>query len=277
MAKFENRISYIGGSDFGTVLDINPYRKRIELVLEKAGVIVNNFEGNKATERGELLEDIVIELFEEKSGLKVTNKQEECEMILEDCIDLRCHLDGITSDDAVFEAKTTDIKSKTWNDGIPVYYQAQLEFNCKLSKKNKAYIAVAFCDQNEIVDFKYFEYIPNIELEHFIDICKEFTQDVEKYKHLGIVNNGLIVKEENNTNKIVQELEELNEKISNIKKQIKPLEDEKKKIESILKEKIGNNLGIETNIYKITMSHRITSPVLDYKISRSGIKIEYKE
>lgn len=277
MAKFENRISYIGGSDFSTVMDINPFRKRIELVLEKAGVIVNNFEGNKATKRGELLEDIVIEMFEEKTGLKITDKQAEFEMKIEDCIDLKCHLDGITSDNAVFEAKTTDVKSKTWKDGIPLYYKAQLEFNCKLSKKEKAYIAVAFCDENEIVKFEHFEYIPSISDEEFITICKIFTKDVEKYKSFGIVNNGILVKEKEDLNKLIEDLEEIDAKISNIKKEIKPLEEEKKKIESILKSKIGNNLGIETNLYKVTMSNRITSPVLEYKISRSGLKIEYKE
>lgn len=277
MAKFENRISYIGGSDFSTVLDINPFRKRIELVLEKAGVIVNNFEGNEATRRGELLEDIVIEMFEEKTGLKVTDKQAEFEMKIEDCIDLKCHLDGITSDNAVFEAKTTDVKSKTWKDGIPLYYKAQLEFNCKLSKKEKAYIAVAFCDENEIVKFEHFEYIPTISDEEFETTCKIFTKDVEKYKSFGIVNNGILVKEKEDLNKLIEDLEEIDAKISNIKKEIKPLEEEKKKIESILKSKIGNNLGIETNLYKVTMSNRITSPVLDYKISRSGLKIEYKE
>lgn len=277
MAKFEGRINYIGGSDFATVLDINKYKKRIELVLEKAGVIVNNFEGNEATRRGELLEDIVIEMFEEETGLKVSDKQKEFEINEENCIQLKCHVDGITSDNCLFEAKTTDINSKTWvNEEIPLGYQAQLEFNCFLSGLKKAYIAVAFCDENEIVKFDYKEYIPSMAPEHILDICKQFTNEINKYKKIGVVNNGLVVRESFD-NSLIEELSELNEKIKEIKKQITPFENRKKEIESILKEKIGTNLGIENDLYKITMSNRITSPIQDYKISRSSLKIEYKE
>lgn len=272
----EERKNRIGGSEFATVIDINPYQKRIELILEKAGVIANTFEGNEATRRGELLENDIIAMFEDETGLTVSNEQEEFIIQPEDCLELRCHVDGITSDDAVFEAKTTDIKSKTWNDGIPEGYKAQLDFNCKLAKKNKAYIAVGHCKENEIIKFEWFKYEPRRDISEIIEACQEFTKDVEKYKNIGVVNNGLILKRKINSN-LIEELNSLNEQISEAKKQIKPLEDRKKEIESQLKEQIGNNFGIEDELYKITMSNRITAPTFDYKVTRSGIKIEYKE
>mgnify|MGYP006864380355 CR=1 FL=1 len=47
----------------------------------------------------------------------------------------------------------------------------------------------------------------------------------------------------------VEELNELNEKIAKIKAGAKPLEDKKKKIEEKLKSEIGQNLGIETELF----------------------------
>lgn len=272
----EERLKRIGGSEFGTIMGVNPYGKRIDLVLEKAGVIASTFEGNAATRRGEFLEDEVIARFEDETGLEVTNQQDE--FIREEtpaCLELRCHVDGLTSDDAVFEAKTTDIRSKTWKDGIPEGYKSQLEFNCYLAKKKKAYIAVGICEGEEIVDFKWFSYEPIMTEDDILDYCYRFTEDVEYYKKLGTINNGQIVKSDLDDS-LIEELNSLNEKISEIKEQAKKYEDKKKKIEEQIKKEIGKNMGIETELFKITMSNRITAPSEDYKVCRSGIKIEYK-
>ncbi|WP_405316497.1 YqaJ viral recombinase family protein [Faecalibacillus faecis] len=273
----EERLKRIGGSEFGTIMEVNPYSKRIDLVLEKAGIIANTFEGNAATRRGEFLEDEVIARFEDETNLKVTNEQEEfIKKATPYCLELRCHVDGITSDDAVFEAKTTDIKSKTWQNGIPEGYKAQLEFNCYLAKKKKAYIAVGICDGEEIVDFKWFPYEPSMTEEEILDYCFKFTEDVEYYKQFKPINNGKII-QSGLEDSLIEELNELNEKIAKIKAEAKPLEDKKKKIEEKLKNEIGQNLGIETELFRITMGNRITSPSQDYKFCRSGLKIEYKE
>lgn len=270
------RQARIGGSEFATVMDINPYKKRIELVLEKAGVIANTFEGNDATRRGEFLENDIIAKFEDATGLTVSNEQQEFIVEPNDCLPLVCHVDGITSDDAVFEAKTTDIKSKTWSKGIPPYYKAQLEMNCKLANKKKAYIAVGYCEGDEIVKFEYFEHKPEMPMSDIVGYCQDFTNDVEKYKSYGVVNNGLILKSKIDNN-LIEELENINETISKLKQKIKPYEDQKKIIETKLKEQIGDNWGIENDLYKITMSNRITAPSYEYKVSRSGLKIERKE
>ena len=73
----EERLKRIGGSEFGTIMEVNPYSKRIDLVLEKAGIIASTFEGNAATRRGEFLEDEVVARFEDETGLEVTNQQDE--------------------------------------------------------------------------------------------------------------------------------------------------------------------------------------------------------
>ena len=274
----EQRLKRIGGSEFATVLDINPYKKRIELVLEKAGVIADTFEGNEATRRGQALENDIIAMFEDETGLSVYGEQEECSFELKDdsCLPLVCHLDGITSDNAVFEAKTTDINSKTWKNGIPEYYKAQLDFNCRLANLEKAYIAVGICRGVEIIDFQYFEYTPKLRLDEIVQECLDFSNEVEKFKSYGNINNGKVIKSDFDDN-LIEELETLNEKISEIKAQAKVYEDRKKYIEDKIKKEIQNNAGFETDLFKVTLGQRITSPVTDYRISRSGIKIEYKE
>lgn len=275
MTKFENRNEYIGGSDFATVLNISPYGKRINLVLEKAGVIASTFEGNEATRRGEKLEDSVIELFEKETKLKVTDKQAIFEYQPDFGLKLLCHVDGLTSDNCLFEAKTTDIAAKTWKNGIPDHYKAQLEFNCFLAKKKKAYIAVAYCKECEIIKFEYFEYIPKMSKTDILLHCNLFSSDVEKYKELGIINSGLIVESPIN-NSDIDELLSLTEKISLINKKLMPLENKKKIIEEKLKKLISNNAGIENELYRITLGNRVTSPIEDYKVCRSGLKIELK-
>ena len=272
----EQRLTRIGGSEFATVLGINPYKKRIELILEKAGVIANTFEGNEATKRGEFLENDVIAMFEDKTGLQVTNEQQECvyNSISLKIMPLVCHLDGITSDGAVFEAKTTDINSKTWKNGIPDYYKAQLDFNCALANKRKAYIAVGHCKYSEIVNFEYYEYTPEREMDEVIEVCKQFSDEVESFKNRDVINNGKIIKTDI-SNKAIAELENINEEISQFKLQLKPLEDRKKELEDIIKKEIGINNGIQTNKYRITLGNRITSPSMEYKICRSGLKIEH--
>lgn len=270
----EQRLTRIGGSEFATVLDINPYKKRIELVLEKAGVLADTFEGNEATKRGQELENDIIAMFEDETGLKVTNEQKEFILNPDECLPLVCHVDGLTSDGAIFEAKTTDVKSKTWQNGIPEYYKAQLDFNCMLAGTSKAYIAVGYCDGDNIVKFEYYFYIQFMEKEKIIDECQCFTRMVNNYKEKDVVNNGLTVKAEIDS-KLVEELEDLNSKISEMKAEIKPFEDKKKAIETKLKNIIGCNNAIENDLYRISLGNRIASPSLDYKITRSGIKIEY--
>lgn len=273
----EERLNRIGGSEFGTIMEVNPYGKRIDLVLEKAGIIASTFEGNAATRRGEFLENEVIARFEDETNLKVTNEQAEfIKKATPLCLELRCHVDGITSDDAVFEAKTTDIKAKTWKDGIPEGYKAQLEFNCYLAKKKKAYIAVGVCDGEEIISFKWFEYTPIMTEKEILEYCYRFTADVEHYKQFKTINNGKIIQSQLDDS-LIEELNKVNEDIAKIKEQLKPYEDKKKKIEDQLKKEIGVNLGIETELFRITMGNRITSPSQDYKFCRSGLKIEYKE
>lgn len=274
----EERRHRIGGSDFGSVLDINPYKSRFEPVLNKAGVLYDFFTGNEYTKRGEELENTIIKMFEDATNLKVTDQQKEYTKQKENCLDLVVHLDGfIHSEQAVFEAKTSDIKSKAWDDGIPEYYKAQLCMNMYLAEVDKSYIAVAKCKDDEIVDFKYFEFHQEMTEGEILGACEAFSEDVRKAKEkYGVINNGLLVQNDN-INDMVSELEELKQKISETNRSLKPYEDRKKQIEKELKEMIGINSGIESSLYRVVLGNRIYQPSSDYSVSRASLRVEYKE
>ena len=64
------RRGYIGGSDAGAIIGMNPYASAFSVWAEKTGK-VPEFEGNISTRTGTLLEDLVAKLFMEETGKKV--------------------------------------------------------------------------------------------------------------------------------------------------------------------------------------------------------------
>lgn len=78
--KFENheewlaiRAKYIGGSDAGAVMGMNPYTSAYTLWAEKTGKIPA-FEGSITTKVGAYLEALVADMFTEETGKKVHKK-----------------------------------------------------------------------------------------------------------------------------------------------------------------------------------------------------------
>ena len=278
MTEFKDRFEYIGASDFPVIMEQSKWKKRINLVLEKAQVIPMEEVNNSAVTRGSRLEHRVIREYEDNTGVLICNFQKE--LIREktdDCIKLVAHLDGeIENTKIPFEAKTTNIKNK-WKE-IPAYYIPQLEFQMFMNKADKAFIAVGYVnsdDDEDICGFDYFKYKKQMTDDEILEHCKKFTKDVEYYKNsFGVVNNGLTVKAEIDS-KLIQELEDLNSKISEMKAEIKPFEDKKKIIETKLKNLIGCNNAIQNDLYRIELGNRISIPKADYTITRSGLKITY--
>lgn len=104
MAKYdvtENRNVYIGGSDIPAVMNISPFKKRFDLLKEKAGIQLNDFEGNKYTEYGVTMEPKIREFVNSKQKKKFV----EDRVIEGDC---RYHSDGFNGE-CVLEIKTTSV------------------------------------------------------------------------------------------------------------------------------------------------------------------------
>lgn len=69
------RAKGIGASEVGSVIGVNPYQTPYQLWQAKTGRIPH-FEGNKFTRAGHMLEPVIVQYFEEESGIKVNEGEE---------------------------------------------------------------------------------------------------------------------------------------------------------------------------------------------------------
>ena len=94
-----DRDKYLGGSDIPTIMEINAFKSRYDLLLEKAGLKENDFTGNKYTEYGNVLEPQIRAYVNEKYHTNFVPNQ-----VIKG--DLRANTDG-SDDKRVLEIKTT--------------------------------------------------------------------------------------------------------------------------------------------------------------------------
>lgn len=175
-----DRNKYIGGSDIPTIMNINPFKKRFDLLLEKAELLENEFDGNIYTEYGNVLEPKI---------RKYINKLRNTNYIEYKKIDgnIRCHLDGF-NDVSVLEIKTTSqIRKK-----VSSYkkYLVQLLFYMQQTNVEKGLLAVYerpkdFCEEFQEDRLQMFDIDINDYDELLKDIntaLKKFIEDLEKIK-----------------------------------------------------------------------------------------------
>lgn len=175
-----DRNKFIGGSDIPTIMNINPFKKRFDLLLEKADLLENEFDGNIYTEYGNVLEPKIREYI---NKLKNTNYIEYKK------IDgnIRCHLDGFDNV-SVLEIKTTSqIRKK-----VSSYkkYLVQLLFYMQQTNVEKGLLAVYerpkdFCEEFQEDRLQMFDIDINDYDELLKDIntaLKKFIEDLEKIK-----------------------------------------------------------------------------------------------
>ena len=146
-----------GGTDVSAIMGLNPWRSALDCYLEKLGKESKQAASlEKAAlklECGNRLEPIVIDIFEDRTKLKV---QRNVPCIYHSKYPYMLgHVDGLIGDDAVFEAKTAGLNallSKTWGNGgsgkyaekdaIPLHYWMQIQYYLMLSNRKEAYLAV---------------------------------------------------------------------------------------------------------------------------------------
>lgn len=129
-----NRDKYIGGSDYPIITGISKYKKVNELAGEKAGVILNEFNGNIYTDFGNFAEPIIRDYLNETYNTQF--KEDTFIEELEDSLPLRGNVDGYDKKlNLILEIKTTSDFEKNQN-----VYQAQVRFYQKLVKNSKAFI-----------------------------------------------------------------------------------------------------------------------------------------
>lgn len=148
------RKGYIGGSDAGAVVGLNPYKSAYSLWAEKTGKIPE-FEGNTITRVGSYLEELVANMFTEETGKKVRRKNR---VIVNDEYPFACaDVDRlIVGEKAILECKTTNssVAMKKFKNGeYPEQWYVQMTHYLAVTGLEKAYLAVLI----ECRDFKVFE------------------------------------------------------------------------------------------------------------------------
>lgn len=148
------RREYIGGSDAGAVMGLNPYKSPYALWAEKTGQLPE-FEGNLTTEVGSFLEEFVAQLFTRETGKSVRRKNRM--MVNSDypfaCADVDRMVVG---EKALLECKTTNslpAMRKVRGGEYPETWYCQMTHYLAVTGLEKAYLAVLIGGR----EFRWFE------------------------------------------------------------------------------------------------------------------------
>lgn len=139
----ELRKGFIGGSDAGAVMGMNPYSSPFAVWAEKTGK-VEGFAGNLTTKVGAYLEDLVAQLFTEETGKKVRRKNR---MLVNDEYPWACaDVDRlVVGEKALLEIKTTNsfpAMRKIRGGEYPEMWYCQMVHYLAVTGLEKAYLAV---------------------------------------------------------------------------------------------------------------------------------------
>ncbi len=229
----ENRNLYIGGSDISIIMGISQFKKRFDLLLEKAGLKEETFEGNEYTEYGNVLEPKIRDFINENREDKFVEGK-----FIEN--DIRCHTDGINKE-MVLEIKTTSqIHEKVEDYKV---YLVQLLFYMEYTKRNHGKLAIYHRpdDFNEEFDSKrLIQY--DIRLDDFKKLVEDINKAVKQFRiDLAKVKENPFITEEE---LLPVDLTELSNKIVALENQLtemKKIEVQAKELKAQLKSAMENN------------------------------------
>ncbi len=218
-----DRNKYIGGSDIPIIMGISPFKTRFDLLLEKAGLKENNFEGNAYTEYGNILEPKIRDYVNQKYEFNFI----ETKTIVDDC---RYHADGDDEEKkCMLEIKTTSQIHENVRDYK--HYIVQLLKGMMMKDYKKGILAVYERpdDFNEEFDKERLN-VYYVEIELYKDWCDEINKAVDQFRIdlVKVKENPFITEEE----LLPVDLTELSNKVVALENQLT----EMKKVELQVKE-----------------------------------------
>ena len=244
----EDRERYIGGSDSPIILGISPYKTRYELLLEKAGLKEDDFEGNIYTEYGNVMEEKIRSYINEKYDTAfVEGKHIEG--------DIRCHTDG-ENKDYILEIKTTSEIHENIDDYKT--YLVQLLFYMYHTRRHLGMLAVYERPEDFNEEFeKERLHIYSLKIEDYQELINKINNEVDQFRiDLQKLKENPFLTEEDllpiDLTKISYEIIALENKL----KEYKKIEQEQKELKEQLK-KAMEEKGIKSwqtpNGAKITL------------------------
>ena len=222
----EDRNLYIGGSDIPIIMGLSPFKKRFDLLLEKAGIKENDFEGNAYTEFGNIIEPVIRHYIN-----KHYNRNFKENKFING--NRRSHVDG---DDGItiLEIKSTSQIKEELKEYM--YYLVQLLFYMNESERDDGMLAIYerpkdFDLENVIFEDIRLSVFENIKLEDHKDLVDKIYQEVDKFlEDLEKVKaNPFITEEELQPKEII----ELSSKVLQLENDLKAYEEIKKQYEEM--------------------------------------------
>lgn len=147
------RQAYLGGSDIGALLGINPYKTRLDLYREKIGDVIP-MTGNAHTKRGQKLEEAAAQEYMEQHGCRVIRSHRP--LIHPSYPYLRGHIDRkILLRNRIAEIKCPSLGSfsKIKREGLRADYIAQMQWYLGLSEAEGGTWIIFCADQWELLQF----------------------------------------------------------------------------------------------------------------------------
>ena len=243
-----DRDKYIGGSDIAIIMGISPFKSRYDLLLEKAGLKENDFEGNAYTEYGNVLEPKIREY------INTTYDKEFVEGKHYNG-DIRIHTDG-EDKDCILEIKTTSQIHENVDDYK--VYLVQLLFYMQETKRKIGYLAVYERPSNFDENFdKDRLKVYGIDIGDYQDLLEQINKSVDQFRiDLEKLKENPLLSEED---LLPVDLTELSNKVVALENQLaemKKIESQAKDLKEQLKtamEKAGTKAWETPNGTKITL------------------------
>lgn len=220
-----DREKYVGSSEISTIMGINHFKTRFNLLLEKAGLQEPEIVENEYVEFGSKIEkyirDYINKDYEDKFKEDTIIKDH-------DILKLRTNYDGLNSDTAL-EIKSTSIIHDDINDYK--YYLVQLLYGMMLANVDKGILAVYKRNDNfEVVfDAKRLQ-IFHVNIDDYKDLCVEIMEEIEKFciDLKKLKENPFLTEEELIDNSVVS----LSKEVIKLEKQLQSYDELKKKYEN---------------------------------------------
>lgn len=262
----KDRNLYIGGSDIPIIMGISPFKKRFDLLLEKAGLQENDFEGNQYTEYGNILEPKIREYINTKYNVNFV----EDKKIMGD---IRCHVDGFDGGE-ILEIKTTSQIHDNLEDykvylvqilfymgvfnvetGRLAIYERPSDFNEEFEEKRLKIYSVYLAEHQEL-------------LEQILKAVDQFRRDLERVKE-----NPFITEEELQPTDLIElsnQVVELENQLAAYKELEKQYKDLKQKLFVAMEEhnvkKWTTNGGVQ--ITKVDSTLETTKTIKEFNLER---------
>ena len=192
-----DREKYIGGSDIPAIMGISPFKKRFDLLLEKAQLKDNDFNGNEYTEYGNELEPKIrdyVNSFSKKEYLE--------DKVIKD--DLRYHSDGFNGE-CVLEIKTTS----NIHDDVNDYkvYLVQLLFGMQMHNVKYGMLAVYQRPEDFNTEFDSDRLTTyQINIKDYKDLLEDINVAVDQFRKdlVKLKENPFLTEEDLQPNEVIE-------------------------------------------------------------------------